>query len=920
MMNAEGSGARRELGEMGERDKPGQLQQQQQQQREENFDVEDICDYDDVELAPLKSSPIGAATAPTNIKINDSSAFDVVCSNSNYSMNSGGRHAGEQANDHRAVFPTPSDNSSFGRGSFATSTSLFPVIWNYLISLWHVTRQYSNEYDELQRAARTPRMDNSHLSSQPTAFDDDDDDNDDDRSEVRGLTSSSNFHERRRQSKYYNKGDYFDRDADLCRRYCCGGSSSTWQLHSGWKKLLLISTCLLVLAWVSKEGKTKKHREDQVSLGRDNFIKNGTNIDDGDDYYESSTLQSFVEDDHRDHFSSSIPNHQQDPAQSDGLEVDLVFDIAESAASSESVPHKASNIQFNKFVGIDIISVLGICERHPSIAWLVDRLKRLYPDMRVISGFPRSDVDANEKPTRRTLQNTVNHSRLRSSARFAKVIDPTFNKVIRHFGSDGEDASIDNVATEGSDAHQKSKNGHILVVAVSVNPYAWVELMRVDSQHDPRYAPITNHDGGILGWEEYAEAVLPSVNGTILDLRAKNIRSAVVESAQHDGVRVVIPLQFEDLVEPYSNYDNFVSDESLTLPGIVGLLDQIQARTGLHADESSGWQVSSKEKNIFWADPVGCTGHICFPSVNTITEDLHFIRFMNNHIDWSAEQLIGYQRRSEPKPSVDQIVVLGERWSGAEWLVDRLARCFPNTPVKYGFSRPGKWFQSEPALESYPPTLVVSVFLNPLDWVENMRQSPINAPAHKGMNWSEFVGTAWVRKRSHLDEILSGTVNANCSFGFLFEEVIPCMTERDPQSDAFPLYELHPASSLSHAGDPYSSILELRADKIRNFLTAFNGVVDLISVRYEDLVWAEDYTDDGSYLTLPFPGFAGLLERIRDRTSLIPDVDAGWISDEDGTFKAEPLGVGAVKLDSHYVQWMTDHVDWDAEKLVGYSS
>ena len=128
------------------------------------------------------------------------------------------------------------------------------------------------------------------------------------------------------------------------------------------------------------------------------------------------------------------------------------------------------------------------------------------------------------------------------------------------------------------------------------------------------------------------------------------------------------------------------------------------------------------------------------------------------------------------------------------------------------------------------------------------------------MNSSQFVGTAWVRKRSHLDETLSGTINANCSFGFSFEEVVPYMTERDPQSDAFPLYKLHPATSLSRAGDPYSNILELRADKTRNFLSAatFDGVVDLISVRYEDLVWAEDYTDDGAYLTLPFPRILGL--------------------------------------------------------------
>jgi hypothetical protein len=33
-------------------------------------------------------------------------------------------------------------------------------------------------------------------------------------------------------------------------------------------------------------------------------------------------------------------------------------------------------------------------------------------------------------------------------------------------------------------------------------------------------------------------------------------------------------------------------------------MDQIQAQTGLHVDESSGWHVAVKDKNDFWADPI----------------------------------------------------------------------------------------------------------------------------------------------------------------------------------------------------------------------------------------------------------------------------------------------------------------------------
>ena len=239
--------------------------------------------------------------------------------------------------------------------------------------------------------------------------------------------------------------------------------------------------------------------------------------------------------------------------------------------------------------------------------------------------------------------------------------------------------------------------------------------------------------------------------------------------------------------------------------------------------------------------------------------------------------------------------------------------------VKYGFSRPGKWFQIQPT-EPIPPTLVIALFLNPYDWVELMRQNPINAPTHKDMAWSEFVTSTWARKRSDLDNNLSDTATVKCSFGFTFHEVVPCLTQRDPKSDSFPLYELHPPSSGSMAGTPYSNLLELRADKIQNFLSVsdYDGVVDVIAIRYEDLVWDDGYNDDASYLTLPFPGIAGLLEEIRDRTTLIPDASAGWIIDENGLFRAEPMGVGAMSLDPYYAQWMEDHVNWDVEFLVGY--
>lgn len=213
------------------------------------------------------------------------------------------------------------------------------------------------------------------------------------------------------------------------------------------------------------------------------------------------------------------------------------------------------------------------------------------------------------------------------------------------------------------------------------------------------------------------------------------------------------------------------------------------------------------------------------------------------------------------------------------------------------------------------------MFLNPYDWVELLRQHPINAPTHKDMDWSAFVTSPWTRKRSALDNALADPNAAECAFGFTFDEVVPCRTQRDPNLDSFPLYELRPASvGHSLAGAPHANVLELRATKIVNFLRArdFEGVVDLVSVRYEDLVLGQGGADDTTGSTLPFPGIVGLLETIRDRTLLVPDVGAGWILDEEGVFMAEALGVGAANLDPYYVQWMEEHVDWDVETLVGY--
>jgi hypothetical protein len=395
---------------------------------------------------------------------------------------------------------------------------------------------------------------------------------------------------------------------------------------------------------------------------------------------------------------------------------------------------------------------------------------------------------------------------------------------------------------------------------------------------------------------------------SILDLRADKIRAAVKGSLYRPGVFAALPVRYEDLLQPYK-----ASDTSAHLPGIIGLVSKLQTLARISPD--------AELDTSFFPPNIGCNGHICHPSINKMKQNQEYISYINNHVDWHAEQLMGYQKTSS-KPSVERIVVLGERHSRAEWLIDRLQRCFPDIEVAYGFGRPGKFFQAPPTSSTSPDTLVIAVFINPTDWVEQMRRNPINAPSHKSMKWEDFLTSPWERTRSHLDSASSSSNELElCSFDFTYHEIIPCHTQRDPDSADFPLYELrHTQSGFDMDADiPYSNLLDLRADKIQNFLSTarFPGVVHLIKLRYEDLVWdSATYTDDDSYLTLPFPGIAGLLETIRDHTTLTPDASAGWILDETGFFKAEPLQ--GVDMNEDYVKFIEKHVNWSVEALIGY--
>ena len=618
--------------------------------------------YDGVELAPLSSSSKKVKRVMNNI--HNAGTYD-----------ENEQHVGELTSSQMG------NSSSLGWRLRNPGLAIRNYIWR-----WNLQPSYSYDY-----AAPTQRASNGQqpVSSPQATFATANDDSDgEDENESKALTPYKTPEHRRKQSMHYDDVD-FDRNDNCCSSICCccwkcfdldnyrysdgsGDEASVASaLYSDWKKLLMIAVSFFFLALLFTHGQLEKHHNmsydylyggvENDPLARDNFINRIHAIEDGyDDDYWKNMLESPVDDD-EDFHAELFMRHRQDPSQYVELEEDVPDENEDTAITP----------QHNSYSGIDTIVVLGLHELHPTfLEWMIDRLQKLYPDMRVMGEFPIIDEagSSSTNPKERMM-------RLRTN-RKTKVIDPTSNKVLG--GSDAYD--------NGAAASLQSKSDHILVISVFINTYDWVEMLRVDA-HDPEYIPII---GKNMPWKEYVEADLP-YRGTILDRRAEDIRYAIQRAADRDDVKIVIPYKYEELVEPYSNFDNYVKTEEFlggtasSLPGIVGLLDEIQARTGLRPDESAGWRVPNKTSNQFWADPVGCSGELCFPSINKMRHDAEYIKYINDHIDWSTEVLIGYHKKSVPKAQVEQIVVLGERHSGAEWLTNRLQRCFPKTTVSVLF-------------------------------------------------------------------------------------------------------------------------------------------------------------------------------------------------------------------------------------------
>jgi len=257
---------------------------------------------------------------------------------------------------------------------------------------------------------------------------------------------------------------------------------------------------------------------------------------------------------------------------------------------------------------------------------------------------------------------------------------------------------------------------------------------------------------------------------------------------------------------------------------------------------------------------------------------------------------------------ISTIHLIGERHCGTKWITKHLKECFGSqVTVMDRYTRFKHWFQyKEEITDTYHyfpenSAIVVAMFRDPYQWVNAMQRKPYHALDHRYLSWEKFVTTPWVIERGENDKKLiesNATYNATCVHRFNFNEVVSCTTQdrNDWRNGTHNytsrglMYELNQDGS----GDPYDSIVDLRRDKIKNFLSVrnYDAVAAFFPVQYEYAVSR---------------GTGGLIGAIENVTGLYAQCKP-----------SPPRELEPKQLDSNYIKWMNDNVDWEVEKMIGY--
>jgi hypothetical protein len=243
-------------------------------------------------------------------------------------------------------------------------------------------------------------------------------------------------------------------------------------------------------------------------------------------------------------------------------------------------------------------------------------------------------------------------------------------------------------------------------------------------------------------------------------------------------------------------------------------------------------------------------------------------------------------------------------------LFSHISDCFGHAfEVKKELTRYKHWFQyDDPSL--YPhDTLVLAQFRNPYDWFKAMEHVPHHSPAHlksqTDNSWKVFLTKPWTTERLGTDlwpNRTSAPTSTRCQQHFLYRDIVSCDIEPLPHSyynhtirysEHQPFYEMRNDGS----GEPYANLLELRTDKIRNFLSvsSYEGVANVWVLQYEYLV---------------HKGTQQLLDRVAEWTGVSPNCTA------------KPPQVRQPKksrmLAPDMARHIRNHVNWTVEGWLGY--
>ena len=204
------------------------------------------------------------------------------------------------------------------------------------------------------------------------------------------------------------------------------------------------------------------------------------------------------------------------------------------------------------------------------------------------------------------------------------------------------------------------------------------------------------------------------------------------------------------------------------------------------------------------------------------------------------------------------------------------------------------------------------MFRDPMTWTFAMKKVPHHAPMHIDLPWQEFVTKEWTMDRLNKDEVWkehqmkhNNSTGRICQESFRYHELVSCLTRPYPDgywgdhnkhrfSQHQPFYEM---KVNDPEGTPYKNILEMRADKIRNFMESrtYSNVEGFWHYQYEGLLKS---------------GTEELVENIERATGVKRHPTKCKIY--------EPQNRRVRSMPPEFIDYMSNNVDWESEALIGY--